>query len=243
MASRCTAPTPDQSKNCSAGRSGFGAGWAARRPAAATVTGSRPALHPPSVPRRRTSRRRRAGPPARVGEVGPADTAHRGRDRSEVAQVAVDYFGAERAEPIGSVIEAVDEGAHGQALVEQNRVTWKPVEPWMPPAAPVTRMGSTGMILSLHSILPRPVVTGAMATRSGSRRPRLRLRAHRRRLVPPEPHRRQRRCQVVGGGFAVADDLGSAWVKARDTSCRAAVTSLGITQNVFPGPWASCGSI
>src|ERR1700753_1257683 len=41
----------------------------------------------------------------------------------------------------------------------------------------------------------------------------------------------------------VADDLGSAWVKARDTSCRAAVTSLGITQNVFPGPWASCGSI
>src|SRR5262245_54101594 len=41
----------------------------------------------------------------------------------------------------------------------------------------------------------------------------------------------------------VADDLGSAWVKARDTSCRAEVSSLGITQNVFPGPWASCGSI
>ena len=46
---------------------------------------------------------------------------------------------------------------------------------------------------NLASFLCTPtVVTGAMATRSGSRRPRLRLRAHRRRLVPPEPHRRQR---------------------------------------------------
>jgi hypothetical protein len=32
--------------------------------------------------------------------------------------------------------------------------------------------------------------------------------------------------------------LGSAWVKARETSCRAEVTSLGITQNVFPGKLA-----
>ena len=54
-----------------------------------------------------------------IGEVGPADTAHCGRDGSEVTQVAVDDFGAERAELIGSVIEAVDEGAHGPALVEQ----------------------------------------------------------------------------------------------------------------------------
>jgi hypothetical protein len=41
-------------------------------------------------------------------------------------------------------------------------------------------------------ILSRPVVTGAMATRSGSRRPRPRLRPHRPRLVPPEQHRRRR---------------------------------------------------
>ena len=45
---------------------------------------------------------------------------------------------------------------------------------------------------AIRRMLSRPVVTGAMATRSGSRRPRPRLRAHRRRLVPPEPHRRQR---------------------------------------------------
>jgi hypothetical protein len=36
-------------------------------------------------------------------------------------------------------------------LSRSNRVTWKPVEPWLPPAAPVTRMGSTVMMLSLHS--------------------------------------------------------------------------------------------
>jgi hypothetical protein len=50
----------------------------------------------------------------------------------------------------------------------------------------------TGPPLAIRTILSRPVVTGGMATRSGSRRPRPRLRAHRRRLVPPEPHRRQR---------------------------------------------------
>ncbi len=55
----------------------------------------------------------------RIREVGPADTAHRGRDRPEVVQVAVDDFGAERAKPIGSVIESVDEGAHGVTPIQQ----------------------------------------------------------------------------------------------------------------------------
>ena len=34
-------------------------------------------------------------------------------------QVAFEDFGTERAEPIGSVVEPVDEGPHGAALVQQ----------------------------------------------------------------------------------------------------------------------------
>jgi hypothetical protein len=40
----------------------------------------------------------------------------------------------------------------------------------------------------------------------------------------------------------VAADLGRASLKAREIPWSAEVTSLGITQNVLPVPWASCGS-
>ena len=41
----------------------------------------------------------------------------------------------------------------------------------------------------------------------------------------------------------VAAERGRTSVKAFETPCRAEVTSLGITQNVLPGPLASSGSI
>src|SRR3954452_3165508 len=45
------------------------------------------------------------------------------------------------------------------------------------------------------------------------------------------------------GTSAAAGERGSAWLKARVTPSRAAVNSLGITQNVLLSPLASWGSI
>src|SRR5712664_874637 len=58
--------------------------------------------------------------PSRVGKINRRNVLHRALDGADVEEVAFEYFGAERAQLVGTLIDLVDEGANRNSALKQH---------------------------------------------------------------------------------------------------------------------------
>src|SRR5712664_1646556 len=56
----------------------------------------------------------------RVSKINRRNVLHRALDRADVEEVAFEYFGAERAQLVGTFVDLVDEGANRNSALKQH---------------------------------------------------------------------------------------------------------------------------